>query len=576
MMLAKKWQFPSPLPQKILRQFSELNPLVVQLLWQRGIIKNQNTSEENRKAVTSFLSPQYQSNLYDPFLMKGMDSAVSRILKALRDRSKIAIWGDYDVDGLTATALMFETLKFLKAKEVLLYLPEKEKEGYGLNKGGIEKLAKEGVSCLITVDCGIASYQEINLARKLGIDVIVTDHHHVPPKLPQAYAILNPKQRNCSYPFKDLSGVGVAFKLASGLLEKARVQGQVNFLKWLLDLVAVGTLADIVSLLDENRVLVKYGLIVLGKTRRIGLALLMQICGIDSGEVLSSQISYHLAPRLNAAGRMGEAKIALELLLAQEAGEAAKLASEIDKLNEKRQRLTEKILAEARAKIGEVAPDTKIIMVSGSNWPVGVLGVVASRLKDEFSRPVLVFNKDGRIGKGSVRSVDGFDISEALDTLGDVLIKFGGHSRAAGLSLPEEFFDQFYDRLHKLASQKIKPSDLRPVLNIDAELKLSDIDLALYNDLSQLEPFGLGNHQPHFLFRKVEIKKIDLVGGKKQHLKLVVSQGDKELSAIGFGFGASAKELKVGDKIDIVSHLISDDYNSYNNLTLKIIDWRKQ
>lgn len=572
---SKKWQIALKIPPEVLRQFPEINPLLLQILWNRGIISPKPKAQSPKpKIIEEFLEPKYEDGLYDPFLIKGMEKAILRILKAIKRKEKIALWGDYDTDGICAAILLFEALNYLGAFSVEIYLPEKETEGYGLNKEGIKKLAKKKISLIITCDCGISSVEEVKLASSLGIEVVISDHHKIPERLPDAYAILNPHQRENGYPFADLSGVGVTFKLAQALLEKSERHSKIenqNFLKWQLDLVALGTLADIVSVTDENRVLVKYGLLVLSKTQRPGLSTLFRICNITPSRISSYDISYKLAPRLNAAGRLASPYLALNLLLEKEPSEAAKIALDLDQLNLKRQRLTEKVLAEAKKQI-EIDKETKLIIVSGKRWPLGILGNVASRLKEEYGMPTLVLSEANGQHTGSARSIDGFDITEALGTCGDLLLKFGGHARAAGLSLTPEAFESLAMRLHDLAGQHLTYSDLSPILNIDAILDLDEINIENFKTLQSLEPFGLGNPKPNFLAKEMKIQKIEKVGGNR-HLKLLVSSGKKVISAIGFGLGKS--KLNIGEKINLVFNLILDDYNNQDTIALKIIDFKK-
>lgn len=565
--LSKNWQIQKKTPLSFLKERKEISSFLAQILYNRGIL--------NKEEIFSFLNPDYKKNLHSPFLFADMKKAVLRILEAVKKKEKILIWGDYDVDGICATAILLEVLNFLGAENLDFYIPEKEKEGYGLSSNTLKEKAKEKINLIITCDCGISAEKEIKEAKKLGIDVIITDHHISPSVIPPALAILNPKIKNSPYPFSELSGSGVAFKLAQGLIEeklgKKDEKGEI-FLKWLLDLVALGTLADVVPLISENRVLSKFGLIVLRKTQREGLNLLYRISGVEKEGLSTSDIIYRIIPRLNAAGRMAHGEIALNLLLEKNPEKAAFLAFELDKLNEQRQKVTERVLKEARGKIREIKQGQKILIVEGEGWPVGILGVVAGRLKDEYGMPVLVFNKENGIHTGSARSVDGFDITEALADFDDLLIRFGGHKKAAGLSLPEELFENFYENLHDLAKKKLSSFNLIPTLHIDLEFSFSDLTPVLISEIKKLEPFGLLNPRPIFLTKSILVKEKRSFGSKKQHLKLILKDKNIIKEAVGFGLGFQ-DDFKKGEIIDIV--WTPEENYLEENIDIKILDIKK-
>lgn len=563
----KNWIIYPKAPESFLNKKKEFSPLFAQILYNRGL--------KNEKDIELFLRPDYERDLHSPFLFNDMEKAVNRILKAIEKDEKILIWGDYDVDGITATIILWETLKILGAQQLEYYIPKKEKEGYGLSLPVLKEKIKKGISLIITCDCGISAEKEIQWAQKMKVDVIITDHHNPPQKLPPAYALLNPKVKNCGYPFQELAGSGVAFKLSEGLIYKKLGKNNhkgINFLKWLLDLVALGTLADVVPLVGENRVLTKYGFLVLSKTKRPGLDLLFKIASVDKENLTSSDIVFRVVPRLNAAGRLAHADIALKLLLESDPSLAVIYAFELEKLNEKRQRLENKILKEARSKI-KIEKDQKIIIVEGERWPVGVLGIIAGRLKDEFGLPVIVFNKENGVHVGSARSIEEFDITEALSNLGQILINFGGHKKAAGLSLPEELFESFYENFHKIAKEKLSEKEILPTLHIDSECSFSDISSLFIKEIRQLEPFGLLNPRPIFLTKNVIIKDKKTFGSRKQHLKFLLKNGNIVKEALAFGWGF-LDDFQDGEVVSIVWSF--EDAGRLDNFEIKILDIKKE
>jgi len=563
----KNWIIYPKAPQKFFDSQKEFSPLFVQLLYNRGL--------KNKKEIHSFLNPDYKKDTFSPFLFSEMEKSVSRILEGITRGEKILIWGDYDVDGITATIILFETLKFLGAKNLDYYIPDKEKEGYGISLEILNQKIKENFNLIITCDCGISAEKEIKKAQQLGVDVIVTDHHNPPSVLPPAFAILNPKLKKSNYPFEELSGSAVAFKLAQGIIYKKLGENNIlgeNFLKWLLDIVALGILADVVPMVSENRVLAKYGLLVLKKTKRPGLRLMYRIANINPENLTTSDVIFKIVPRLNAAGRLANAKIAFNLLSENDPTKAVVYAFELEKLNDKRQRLESKILKEARATI-KIEKDQRILIVEGKGWPVGVLGIIAGRLKDEYGLPTIVFNKENGIHIGSARSVDGFDITEVLSGLGDFLIKFGGHKKAAGLSLPEELFESFYENLQKIAKEKISQEEVLPSLHIDMECSFQDITPHFIEEIKLLEPFGLLSPRPVFLTKNVIIKDKKIFGSRKQHLKLLIKNGKIIKEALAFGWGFF-DNFKKDQKVSIVWSW--EESSRTDNFEIKILDIQKE
>jgi single-stranded-DNA-specific exonuclease len=544
-MPSKRWLIAPGNPQlaEQLAAALQLHPVAARLLGNRGI-----TSVEEAR---EFLNPSLQQ-LYDPCLMHGMPEAVERLARGLRAREAIAIYGDYDVDGITATAVLSWFFRDIGVP-VPYYLPHRMREGYGLNAEAVRQLAGQGTRVLITVDCGITAHEEVRLAKSLGMDVIVTDHHQVPPTLPEAAAVLNPHQPACPYPAKELSGVGIAFKLVMALRSRLRREspwaGQLPNLRRHLDLVALGTIADIAPLVGENRILVRHGLQELTKSEKLGVRALKQVAGLDDQAVGPRQVGFALAPRLNAAGRLAAAKAGVELLLSEDAAYAEQLARDLDTMNRERQAVQAQIYAEAKAAIeaeGSVEERWAIVLAS-ERWHPGVVGIVASKLVEEFGRPTILIGLEGSIGKGSGRSIATFHLYRALVVCQEYLVGFGGHEHAAGLRIGREQVPAFREALNRLASEQLSAVDCTPSLEIDAEVRLEDIDDNLLEFVARLEPFGEGNPQPLMLTRGVEVVgEPTTVGKEQQHLRLTLRQGHTILRGIGFGMGGCLAQAKAG------------------------------
>ena len=592
--MKKIWHLKNKFPQNFSEKFPEYIPLVSQLLYNRGIVEKGQDG--------NFFNFDYDKDLHNPFLMKDMEKAVKRILKAIQKKEKIAIFGDYDADGITSSAILAKTLKIL-GSEPEVYIPDRAKEGYGMNLKAIKYLKKQKINLIITVDCGISDFEEIALANQSGIEVIVTDHHCIPEKLPPALAILNPHLENCSYPFKDLAGVGVAFKLAQGLIQrqcdivplskKNRSIKNLNngFEKWLLDLVALGTVADCVPLLGENRALVHYGLIVLNKTKNPGLKKLIEISRVSSrkkgGSITSEDISFVLAPRLNVAGRMDHANLSFRLLMSDDETEIEKIAQKLEKKNQERQKKTKEIIEEVKKRFYKKNPakggknQDKIIFEADSEWPVGLVGLVAGRLSDEFSRPALIFSKDDKKSVGSGRSIPCFNLIKAVSHCQDFLLEFGGHSQAAGFTLLNDKLDDFYQSLKFIVERNLKEENLKPSLEIEAEAEGKDLSWDFFNQISKFAPFGQNNPTPLLLMKNLQIKEMRAVGNGEKHLKMKLfwksSDGnhEKNFEAIGFNFGNCFFKLKENDFVDVVFELTSNLWNGYSSLQLKVVDLKK-
>jgi single-stranded-DNA-specific exonuclease len=563
--LPKRWNILPPVPDEQVSRFPSLPRLTLQLLYNRGIVEPDD--------LESFQCSRYCKQA-DPFLLKDMGAAVDRLERAISERESIAIYGDYDVDGVTASSLLVETLALMGAK-ARYYIPHRVEEGYGLNCPALKRLADEGAALVVTVDCGIASVDEVEYAKSLGLDIIVTDHHSIGGPLPAALAVINPKQADCQYPFKDFAGVGVAYQLVRALAKRRKNKDHLQSRR-MLDLVALGTVADVVPLLGENRILVKYGLRALQETTRPGLKALIARAGLNPDQIDSWDIAFLLAPRLNAAGRMDHARIAYELLTCETAEEGDRLAAQLEEKNTERQRVTEAILDVARRQAEGQAEANKVLLLVGDDWAPGVVGLVASRLVDEFSRPVLVMNRGETDSHGSARSIAAFNIIGALDNCKDLLIRYGGHSQAAGLTLSNLNLEGLSERLICLADQELQAEDLQPEIRIDAEISLRDVTWKTHRELDELGPFGAGNPAPVFVTYGAKLLEARPVGAENQHLRLKMhdTRGGRILEAIGFGMGPVAEELERAVSVDIVYSLEAREWNGNRSLQLKLRDVR--
>ncbi len=565
-MLKKRWRIAPPVPQSHLTRFPHLSPLIIQLLYNRGI--------RSPGDVQAFLEGEGSEG--NPFLLKGMNEAVTRLRWAIRRGELMAVYGDFDADGVTATALLVQTLEALGGR-VRPYIPNRFDEGYGLNKGALRHLAQEGMRLVVTVDCGIRSVKEVRYGRKLGLDIIVTDHHSVGEELPPATAVVNPKRKDSRYPFEELSGAGLAFKLAQALLRANRqvpvARGQVEIDEEdLLDLVALGTVADLVPLLDENRALVKRGLAKLNDPQRPGLQAMMAQAGVQPGQVDTTTIGYILGPRINAAGRLDDAIISYELLISRSPLEAGGRARELEEKNRERQRLTVETLERAREQVLAEAEEATILIAAAEDFPPGVVGLAASRLIDEFYRPAMVIELGPERSRGSARSIPEFHITDALDQCAELLIRHGGHAAAAGFTVANENLDIFLESMRRIADEQLGDLELVPTLDIDAELNPSDLNWATQALLKGLEPFGEGNPTPLFLSRRVLVREAWPVGAEGRHLKLTLSDGKYIWDAIAFRQGKRAPELS--RYIDVVYSLEVNEWDDQRRLQLNVKDWR--
>ncbi|MBI5587742.1 MAG: single-stranded-DNA-specific exonuclease RecJ [Deltaproteobacteria bacterium] len=546
--------------QEVLGQKLSILPLTAQLLINRGLV-------DCDKAF-SFLRPSL-ADLHDPFLLKDMDRAVERTVAAIGKREKIAVYGDYDVDGTTSTALMYLFFREIGV-DLSCYIPERITEGYGLNAGAVKLLASEGVKLVITVDCGSSNHDEIALANTLGVDVIVSDHHELPEVPPPACAVLNPKQKGCAFPFKGLAGVGVAFNFLMALRSRLRETGMLASkepnLKQYLDLVCIGTVADMVPLVDENRILVSHGLKELGKTKRPGLVALKESAGVKAGSIDADNIAFQIAPRINAAGRVERAMTALKLLISENPGEAAHLASILNRENTSRQKLEEEIFREALEMLGD-SPDRGIVLYS-DGWHPGVIGIVASRLVERFSKPTVMIAMDGTVGKGSARGVRSFDILDGLKSCSELLLRFGGHKAAAGLTINRENIERFKTGFFRYLNSSVTEDDLTPEILLDSVVSLEEVDGRLLDEIGSLAPFGASNREPLLCISGADIVTSEVVGNK--HLRVMVRQNGCSRSGIGFGL-ARLHPMK-GEGYSVVFSPYVDEWQGTKNLKLRIKD----
>ncbi len=558
-----RWELPSPPPPDIQARLNWLHPIVVQILFNRGLV--------DADEVAEFFGQHVRSD--NPFRMKGITDTVERLRWAIRRGEPIAIYGDFDADGVTSTALMVQTLQAFGA-DVMPYIPHRVDEGYGLNQEALAWLHEQGVKVILTVDCGIRAVEEVTFGRALGLDILVSDHHSIGPELPPALAIINPKQEDCDYPFDAFAGVGVAYKLAQALLrseEQAPVARRPLSLEEddLLDLVAIGTVADIMPLRGENRVLVQRGLAQINQGLRPGLRALIRKSGPRGGEIDATAIGFRLAPRLNAAGRLRSAIIAYDLLMAADDTSADDIALELSQLNIERQRLTQDAVNYAMAELGDNPPDD-VLFVGKEGFNPGIVGLVASRLKEAYYRPALVAELgDGPI-RGSARSVPEFDITAALDECADILVRYGGHAAAAGFTVQPELLPSLRRRLNISASSQLQPEDRAHKLPIDAVVDLRDLDYALLAKLKTLEPTGSANPPAILVVPDLMVRAYRRVGGEGLHLKLRLSDGFSTMDAIGFGLGDQAGNLPM--RIDVACQFEENVWQDKRTLQLLVRD----
>ncbi len=559
----KKWQLYEINEEEVEKIENEyaINKLLATILVNRNI--------KEPKDIRLFLKPT-REDFHDPYLIKDMEIAVQRIIKAINNKEKVTIYGDYDVDGITSITVLKSFLSDI-GLECKSYIPDRLEEGYGLNKNAIDSILKKGCDLMITVDCGISGNEEIDYANSLGIETIVTDHHEPGDKLPNAIAVIDNKRKDSTYPFRELAGVGVVFKLIQALGIKLGLKEE-TYLKY-LDIVCLGTISDIVPLVDENRVIAKLGLMLVQQTRNIGLRSIINSSGYK--KVDSTTISFGVAPRINACGRMGMAEEALNIFLSKNINEVNELTKRLNEHNSLRQSIEKQIFEEVLKQIEENDLDKhKVIVLGGKNWHHGVIGIVSSKVTEMYFKPsiLLSFEEDG-IGKGSGRSIPGFDLHEALTKCGQTIEKFGGHSMAIGITLKKDKFEEFKNKFEQIAIDE-HIERIVPIIKIDAKINLDDINKEMVESLKQLEPFGEANKMPIFLFKNLKIDSIRALSEGK-HLKLTLKDNNNIINAIGFNIGKLADEYRIGDKIDVVGTLEINTFNGVDNLQINIKDIMK-
>nr|WP_303943540.1 single-stranded-DNA-specific exonuclease RecJ [Streptococcus infantis] len=531
-----------------------LSSEVACLLFQRGI--------KDESSLKKFLEPSLE-DLHDPYLLHDMDKAVDRIRQAIEQGELILVYGDYDADGMTSASIVKESLEQLGA-ECLVYLPNRFTDGYGPNDSVYKYfIGQQGVSLIVTVDNGVAGHEAIDLAQSMGVDVIVTDHHSMPEVLPDAYAIVHPEHPEADYPFKQLAGCGVAFKLACALLEEVQVE--------LLDLVAIGTIADMVSLTDENRIMVQYGLEVLRNTQRIGLQELFEIAGISSSDITEETVGFQLAPRLNALGRLADPNPAIDLLTGFDDEEVHEIALMIQEKNEERKEIVQAIYEEAKSLVD---PNKSVQVLAKEGWNPGVLGIVAGRLLEELGQTVIVLNiEDGR-AKGSARSIEAVNIFEALDPHRSIFLAFGGHAGAAGMTLEVEQLDALSEILETYVKDKGIAAKGKSRLYLDEELDLESLSLDTVKSFEKLAPFGMDNQKPVFYIRDFQVENARSMGAGDSHLKLKISKGTANFEVVAFGQGAKATEFAQTKQLELAVTLSVNQWNGQTTLQLMMVDAR--
>ncbi len=552
----KKWEFYEENNEKIIEiaKKHNISELLTKILVNRGIIDD--------KEIDTFLNPT-RNDFYDPYLMPDMEKAVERIIKAINNQEKVMIYGDYDVDGITSITVL---KKFLEERGLKTghYIPNRLEEGYGLNENAIRSIAEQKYTLMITVDCGISGIEEVDLANQLGIETIITDHHEQLENLPNAYAIINAKRKDSQYPFRGLAGCGAVFKLIQAISIRLKLEEK-EFLKY-LDIVCVGTISDIVPLVDENRVIAKLGLKLVAQTRNIGLRELILQSGYR--KIDSNTISFGVAPRINACGRMGYQEEALDLFLTNNIEEARKITARLNSYNVERQTKEKDIFEQAIKELEkEDIKNLNTIVLSGDNWHHGVIGIVASKLTEKFYKPTILICFEDDIGKGSGRSLPGFDLHEALVESSAYLEKYGGHEMAVGLSLKKEKYNDFKLAFEEIAKSK-NIQQIIPVIKIDSIITAKDVNKKTIEDLEMLEPFGEKNKNPIFVYKNLKIDSIRALSEGK-HLKLTLKDDNLLINAIGFNLGHLSEEYLIGDKIDIAGNLEINKYGRRRNSSNK-------
>jgi single-stranded-DNA-specific exonuclease len=552
-----RWNLLPPVPDQNLVNNSGFPPLIVQLLYNRGI--------SNPEEFHSFLTSD-RSLLGDPFLLPDMHRAVARVYQALLSGENIGIYGDFDADGITATAALVQGLLALGGKAVP-YIPHRQTEGHGLTTAALKNLYQQGIRLVITVDCGITDILQVEKATKMGLDMVITDHHSPLPETPDAIAVVNPKLTDSAYPFSQLAGVGVALKLLQALLQSIGKEAQMDMV---MDMVAIGTIADLSPLVGENRYLIKEGLKLMNTSPRLGVRELMNQTGLEAGSLDAEKISWVIAPCLNAAGRLADGLTGYNLLMTESPQEAQELAIWLAQKNEERQRLTTSTLASARDQV--IAQGLPPLLIAGDkDYPIGINGLVASRLIEEFYRPAVIIQTGEKISHASCRSIPEFNIISALNQFSHLFSRYGGHSQAAGFTLPTKNLPRLKEELSRLAAEQLAGVELRPHLDIDAQVTLPELGGDTYQTTQLLAPFGAGNPMPKFLSRGVEVLERRTMGNDGEHLRLKLKQGGTVWDSVGFRLGGYLSEIS--PRLDIVYNLEVDRWGGKEQLRLNILDF---
>ena len=558
----KKWQIYQANEEKIeeISKKYNINKLLATILSNRDITE--------KEQIEKFLNPK-RNDFYNPYKMLDMEIAVERIIKAIENKEKVIIYGDYDVDGITSITVLKSFLEE-RGINVSEYIPNRLEEGYGLNKKAVKQIAEQEYKLMITVDCGISAIEEVEYANSLGIETIITDHHEPGNELPKALAVIDAKRKDNTYPFRNLAGVGVVFKLIQAISMELELEEK-EYLKY-LDIVCIGTISDIVPLVDENRVIVKLGLKLVEQTKNLGLKSILESTGYS--KIDSATISFGVAPRINACGRMGHQEEALKLFLSKNSNEVAELTQKLNEYNRVRQETEKNIYNEAIEQIEQIALDKQnTIILMGKNWHHGVIGIVSSKITELYFKPSILLCEEGEEGKGSGRSIPGFDLYEALTECNELLEKFGGHSMAVGINVKKENFEKFKEKFEEIAKQK-HIEEIVPILKIDALINLDEIDKNIVGSLKKLEPFGEENKMPLFAIKNLKIDSIRALSEGK-HLKLTLKDNKNIINAIGFNLGYMSTEYKIGDKIDVVGNLEINTFNGVDNIQINIKDLMK-
>lgn len=562
----KRWQVKDEVPEEAYVKLSSFPRVLAAMLWRRGM-----QTEEDAQC---FLTPDWDRDVHDPFLFDDMKKAVGRIMEAKEKGELITIHGDYDADGVSGSVILSGALTAIEAKHDV-FLPHRERDGYGMNTAAIERLAEAGTKLIITTDCGISNAKEIARANELGVDVIITDHHEFPPDLPEAYAILHPLREGETYPFKWLTGGGVAFKLAQALWKEGQLPEGHD--KWLLDMAAISTVADIGKLIDENRALVKFGLVVLNKSKRMGLKKLIETTWTREGELLDAEsIGFQIAPRINAAGRMDHAREAYDLLVSENEEEAEAGAARLEAYNVDRRTETDRMMKEAKPMAEAQAVRHGIVLVGNDDWTGSICGLVASRIAERYQRPTIVLTKgEDEIYKGSGRSAGGYHLTNALRKLDPLLMKYGGHGAACGMSIAKEKIEEFAEAFRALLDKELKAEDLIPQLEIEEVLSLDEATEEAVEMIGNLAPFGEGNPKPTFLLKDVKVGMSQCIGKDGAHLRMmVVDDHGHKLKLIGFRCGSRAEEATPGTALDVIVELSINEWKGYRSPQGRIIDFR--